>query len=332
MASTGVATETPLPAPAPAKTLALTTLMKGLVDYAGLFPPATLPMERAVADFAQARRSPHSWALARFIVPMKRLGEFASIAAPHLQSKESAAASKAPSAGWLVSVLIDGNLESELEAIAAFNQQHEVAGASSHKHVHIAEIDTLEIKVKIPEVIDEAVEVLPEELFPFFELPIDSDFRGFAAALAGTGFGAKLRTGGTTAELIPPPELVADFLLAMHACEVPFKATAGLHHPVRGSSALTYEPGSPTSIMHGFANVFLAACFVRHAGFDRKRTCGILAETNPGAFVFADAGVTFGTHTVTTEQIRDTRENFAICFGSCSFAEPVADCQKLGWF
>ena len=51
-------------------------LLAGLIDYAGLFPPAGLAMEAAVAAYASHRRGPERWILSRFVVPVARLGEF----------------------------------------------------------------------------------------------------------------------------------------------------------------------------------------------------------------------------------------------------------------
>src|ERR1039458_1007223 len=61
--------------------------------------------------------------------------------------------------------------------------------------------------------------------------PPDSDLRG--------GF-VKVRTGGLTPEAIPESEAVADFLCRAAARRLPFKATAGLHHPIRSLHPLTY--------------------------------------------------------------------------------------------
>src|SRR5436309_1541360 len=53
----------------------LTALMTGLVDYAGLFPPAQLSMADAAANYLQYRASGDAWMLGRFVCPAPRLGE-----------------------------------------------------------------------------------------------------------------------------------------------------------------------------------------------------------------------------------------------------------------
>ena len=50
--------------------------LNGLVDYAGLFPPAGLGMKEAVAEYARHRREPEAWMLGRFVVPAARFAEF----------------------------------------------------------------------------------------------------------------------------------------------------------------------------------------------------------------------------------------------------------------
>jgi len=147
---------------------------------------------------------------------------------------------------------------------------------------------------------------------------------GLIPELAKHGLCAKIRTGGITPEAIPHPDRVATFIhvCAMHA--VPFKATAGLHHPLRCVRALTYDADSPRATMHGFINVFMAAAFPHQA----ER---ILVEEDPHAFRFEDDAAWWRDHAVTTEHLAAVRREFAISFGSCSFEEPVAELKELGW-
>ncbi len=334
----------------------LCALLTGLVDYAGLFPPARLDMAKAVATHARHRAGAHAYGLARFICPASRLNEFAAAAAPLLPDLNAipagagvpvavGAGSGGVSAGrggsgggetalvdgtvpppepWTLSVLIDGPLEQNLTAIADFNRAH------FKNHHYSAVIDTVEIKVATPESIDYALERLPEEIYPFFEVPLSGDVRGFAAALAGTGAGAKIRTGGVTPDLFPTIEQVCDFLFAMHASDVAFKATAGLHHPIREVYPLTYEPNCERCTMHGFVNLFLAAAMLREIDADRATTLHILGEHATTPFVFKDDAVTWRGLRLETGQLANARENFCICFGSCSFDDPIGDLQKLG--
>lgn len=58
--------------------------LRGLIDYAGLFPPAQESMDDAVRHYAAYRRAAHQWMLGRFVVPASRLDEFAAAVAAYL--------------------------------------------------------------------------------------------------------------------------------------------------------------------------------------------------------------------------------------------------------
>jgi hypothetical protein len=245
-------------------------LLSGLIDYAGLFPPAALSMEEAVRNYARYREGEHAWMLGKFVVPE---------AGAHEVPEEF------PKSVLGVDELTFGQ----------WSAGGQVVGSASQP-------DNPPIRPPFVEITD--VGLIPE--------------------LAKHGLSAKIRTGGLTPDAIPHPDRVATFIhvCAMHG--VPFKATAGLHHPVRCMRALTYEPDSPRATMHGFINVFMAAAFPH----DAER---VLAEEDPKAFRFEDDAAWWRDHAVTTEHLAEVRREFAISFGSCSFEEPIAELQELGW-
>jgi len=132
--------------------------------------------------------------------------------------------------------------------------------------------------------------------FEYMEIPVTGDPGGLGGARA------KIRTGGAS---YPPAEDLARFLCRAARARTPFKATAGLHHAL------------PAPPMHGFVNLFLAACQAwRGAGE------AAVLETLRAASPQID---------LTGEQIRAARAEFAISFGSCSFEEPVEELRQLGW-
>ena len=123
-----------------------------------------------------------------------------------------------------------------------------------------------------------------------------------------------------------------DLARVMQACadeQVPFKATAGLHHPVRSLHKLTSDPGSDSVVMHGFLNVFIAAALLR-AGEERQKINRLLEDQNTDSFHFENGYVKWKDEELDVEQIEDARKNLAIAFGSCSFDEPLSDLKKLG--
>ncbi len=310
----------------------LRTLLAGIVDYAGLYPPAGLAMQPAVEDYARALRGGHAWMLGRFVCPASLLDEFSTAAAPFMPGtfatsgyREHADATEP----WRVSVIVDGPLGQAVEAISCFNARHTQADRGQ------AIADALEMKPPGGAVVEETLDAIPDEVFPFFEAPgltpqEQGDPRGLIAALAGGGAGAKIRTGGLTAAAFPTAAQVAGFIVACHAAEVPFKATAGLHHPVRAEHALTYEPEAARAVMHGFLNVFMAAALVHGAGADAAAAQAVIEETDPAAFQFNETEASWRSRAVSAGALAAARERFALSFGSCSFEEPVDDLRRLG--
>jgi len=237
----------------------LHVLLEGLIDYAGLFPPAALSMQDAVRNYARYREGEHAWALGKFVVPQARVSEV---------PKE-----------FPLSIL-------GVDEVKATTEE-ELAQFPAGVYVEIADVALLD-------------------------------------GIRRRGQRAKIRTGGITPDAFPAIGSVAEFLRACKTKGVAFKATAGLHHPLRCVKPLTYEPNAPTGTMHGFLNVFLAAAMVDHAD-------AILAETDPAAFTFDDDHASWRGHRVTTDELRTMRRDFATSFGSCSFEEPIGDSRTLGW-
>jgi hypothetical protein len=122
---------------------------------------------------------------------------------------------------------------------------------------------------------------------------------------------AKIRCGGET---FPTVEEVADFVLACRRAGKAFKATAGLHHPLR------------TPSQHGFLNLLAAAVFEE----DERETVALLAEEDPAAFALDDEAFVARGHRAGAGHITSARLELFIAYGSCSFSEPVEDLQALG--
>ena len=49
--------------------------MNGLIDYAGLFPPAKLPLDEAIDEYISHVSDEKEWMLGRFIIPLSKLSE-----------------------------------------------------------------------------------------------------------------------------------------------------------------------------------------------------------------------------------------------------------------
>jgi hypothetical protein len=136
--------------------------------------------------------------------------------------------------------------------------------------------------------------------------------------------GFKLRTGGLEAAAFPSSEQVALVLAACAAARVPFKATAGLHHPFRHFSAQV------NATMHGFVNVFAAGCLALVHRLDEARVRAIVDDEDPAHFHMGAAGLSWLDLAATGDDVAQARRLFT-SFGSCSFDEPRADLRRCGW-
>lgn len=287
----------------------LENLLGGLVDYAGLFPPARLDMEPAVAEYAEQRRSELAWILGRFVVPTARLDEMEAALDRHHRPEDGP---------WPLSALPGTDLEAARERIDRLH-------ASDAPR---ARVESLEYRPSSAEDVARAARLFAGfEIF--YEIVYDRETAPVLAAIAEHGGAAKIRTGGITADAIPTVPAVARFLRAVRDAGVPFKATAGLHHPLRGDYRLTYEDDSPVGTMHGFLNLFLAAAFVRQGELTAGEIEELLGEQRAGTLDFSAAGVSWNGHRLLAEELAETRRHFALSYGSCSFREPVDDLRAL---
>ena len=285
---------------------ALSELLTGLIDYAGLFPPAGLEMPAAVANYARYRAGQHAWMLGRFVVPAGRLEEFDRFL-PEGRVGEC----------WRISALVGEDAAGDLDRVCDFNWRHLARQTL---------VDAVEAKAATAEDVAALQPLTTAGLSPFIEVPVGGELLPAAKEL---GAMAKVRTGGLTAVAFPPRGALARFLAECARLGLPFKATAGLHHPVRGVRAFTYAPDSPRGPMHGFLNVFLAAAFAR-SGMEEGRLAALLAEERPEAFRFAAEDASWQGERLDASALAAARRQFALSFGSCSFEEPVADLGELG--
>ena len=290
-------------------------LLSRLIDYAGLFPPAGLGMLSAITNYDSYLRSGYSWMLGRFIVPVARLNEF------------EVALRRLPLAGsepWRLSALVGADTTADVARIVEFNARTSNSGSGKN-----ALVESIEVKAESPADIARMAGIIPRELTTYFEIPLAGWERECIAAVSECGRRAKIRTGGETADKFPDAARVIEFVRLCADAKVPFKATAGLHHPIRSVHRFTYQPDSPAGMMHGFLNVFLAAAFVR-AGMESGPAVELLEEQSAAELQFGSDGVAWRAHRLSWPEIAFVRQDFSISFGSCSFTEPINDLRSLG--
>ena len=273
-------------------------------------------MADAVRRYDAYRRGPHSWMLGSFVVPVARLEEFEHAVQPCLADGEA----------WPLAVVAGPDFGSDIGVISEFSRRTAPGAA----------IRAIEVKASTPGQVDAIArsaallgQRVREPFDTYVEVPIATDPAPLIQSVASHGLRAKVRTGGVTADAFPAADRLAAFLIACRGHGVTCKATAGLHHAIRGRYPLTYESTSAQGTMFGFLNVFLAALFVGD-GLDARGARALLEERDASSLAFSASGVTWRGRTVTAEAIRRARARAATSFGSCSFDEPVADLAALG--
>ena len=255
-------------------------------------------MPDAVAEYADHRKATDGWALARFVVPLARWNE--------LRACLNGMADDSPWPVSLVAAPVD------FDRIADTRQESRLV------------VQAVECKAATADDVTTAARIISLGMELFVE-PIDlAAFADLAPLLAQLGASAKIRTGGVTVDAFPSPQQVVDFMVSCRSAQIRFKATAGLHHAVRGEYRLTYEPRAPRGEMFGFLNVAVAAALIWHHR-NAAVALAALEERSMDAFAFTDEGLAWRDVRLSLAELDEVRARFFSGFGSCSYREPMAE-------
>jgi hypothetical protein len=277
-------------------------LLASIVDYAGLFPPAKLDMQQAIATCDRHHQSPYNWMLGRFVLPISRLSEFEALL-PEFQLQQ-----------WSLSLILSKDWQAEMEKI------------QSNAKITIS---SLEFPPLPPIEIEKIIPHLPPGIEAFFEIPLSDNLEAYLATLQNTGAAAKIRTGGITADAFPSVTQLCQTIFSFAEAQISFKATAGLHHPLPGNYRLTYDLNSDRTIMHGFLNVAILAAFIYWQKVTLQQARELLQESSSKNFQFKEDTITWHDNCLSLAEIEQTRQQFFRSFGSCSFQEPLEDLKNL---
>ena len=238
-------------------------MLERLIDHAALFPPASMSLADALGEDRQARESAYSHLLGRFVVPAAKLAEL-------------------PADRPALSVVL-GSID-------------DVALLDGAADVEAVELVLPSPRPRSAELVAAYTALKPLDVETYFELVFEDGWRDSVpaaiGAVAAIGGRVKLRCGGA---FVPSVEQVGLVVACCRDAGVPFKATAGLHHPVRRGEE------------HGFVNLLAAATA------PRGQIEEVLAEEDGAALEVDGSG----------------REVF-VSFGSCSWREPVDGLRELG--
>lgn len=324
--------------PAPASLIAFA---RELFDYAGMFPPAELPLGQALRHYARHRREPEAWMLARFVLPAPRLADLPAFEKEVLQ----------PLATLRLSVLARGGGDAEA-ALAGLEEDLAAIDAARRRLGALIQVESIEARLPAPVMesrarTDSFVGALVHRCARagiaqvFLEAAGASDWSkanaslvacaasrpGSQAPLSTSGrpaLGAKFRCGGAAAAAFPTVEQLASAIVFCRDEGVPWKATAGLHHPFRRLDAASGVT------MHGFVNLFGAGILAQARRLDEPEARAVLAEEDPAAFRFDETAFAWRDHRVAVEEVSTIRAGRVLSIGSCSFEEPRDDLRAHG--
>ena len=330
----------------------LQKFMNGLIDYAGLFPPAKLPLDEAIAEYIFHLKEDKKWMLGRFIIPITQLNDLEEFIP---QFKD---------VGTLRLSVLGGQSTSDKEFLQQTKDEITIINNYRKKHEEKVTIEVIETKLPSDspsgKIMANVVDLLNsnnlEHYHEFPELPYvginystNEDEGDWDTKITPTiemisnleHAGIKLRCGGIVKDAFPSVEQVAAMIQNCSIHQVPLKFTAGLHHPIRHHSS-EYD-----TEMHGFINMFCASTFAstfpKPENEQEKFRMFILLShmidcQNESDFEFLDDKLVWkvdddrdSRFEFSKEIIGKSRQNTAISFGSCSFQEPIDDLTQLGW-
>lgn len=300
--------------------------MSKIIDYAGLYPPANLPLEEAFKNFLEYQDSPDAWMLARFVIPAKRLAHLT----PLMPASPDGLTFTALGRGGSTADEFAAGLQLDVDDIRIFR---ETFGAGVVVDMFETALPPLALNdsAQTRSLVESALDLLNKHgMAAFFEAPFGEGWQARAetmiralSELKNRRAGFKLRTGGVTADAFPSVEQAAWAIACARDAGAPMKCTAGLHHPIRHFNE------SVQTKMHGFLNVFGAGLLAAEHRLPQEQIQSILEDEAPANFVFDDGGFAWRDLRIPNSGITKARQ-FVVSFGSCSFDEPRGDLRALG--
>jgi uncharacterized ParB-like nuclease family protein len=273
-------------------------LFAHLVDDAGLFPPEALTMTEATARHRHDSAAGHPVLTHRFLCTTGDLPALLDALHPEERFRVG-----------LITHLDPTTVASAL-ARTADDPRVELVGVEGPLPFGP---DPLTAAMRALTALDD----LPQRASGYVEIPLAGDRPpvDVLRLLTQGRRAAKVRCGGLRAELFPSCQSLGAFI---HACvteDVPFKATAGLHHAVR------YRDERTGFIHHGFLNLLLAVCRVVDGGTAEAATA-VLESADTEALAAEARQVSMATAA--------TARALFVAYGSCSTSEPIDDLRALG--
>ncbi len=317
----------------------LNIFMQGLLDYAGLFPPATLSLENSLKNFAEYNHHNQKDWLGKFILPINKIDD--TILLLNNQNIFSTLKNKAQ----LSIILSNSKTLSEYKNCAQndllsikklINQFGNTIDLQSFEILPPNDIFNSENTNLLKNFLNYSTEVLFEfknKTDFYCELPLSEKLNDYLTEIKKHNeninllkISVKLRTGGVTPQQIPCPKDIAEAILLCAKHKIPLKATAGLHVPVPNENL---QVGA---ILHGFLNIFscMLLCYDQILSYKNiiniEEMKKIISSYSYKDFKFSETGLQIGEtkdRFISNQNMTDLRKSYIKSFGTCSFLEPI---------
>ncbi len=308
-------------------------LAGGFIDYAGMFPPASLDLPTAFQNYVSYLEGPYGWMLSRFICPVGKLNELSAL----LKESDKKYPQK------LRLSILGKSTENSLKFINSIKEDIVEISFFRTRHENEADVDVYETPLpadtsKEPDTY--RIRGMIDDVSDLFESAVNNNMRYYYEYLPTPNLpivikalwyhnkgsrmaGYKLRTGGTDASSFPTPEEIA---LAIKTCkeyDVPMKCTAGLHYPI------SHYDDSVKTKMCGFLNVFGAAIIEHCHNTTEEVIEAIIRDENPADFTFTENSFKWKNLLILASEVELARKELMNSFGSCSFDEPIENLKNM---
>ncbi|MEU8250754.1 hypothetical protein [Nonomuraea sp. NPDC048916] len=252
----------------------MSVLYHSLVDDAGLFPPTSLHMDEALSRHERDQRLGNPVLTQRFLCPASRLDGL---------RRESFVPGR-------IGLIVD------TPELPPFDD---------------LPVDLVEIPLPAETSVADLARKMADRLPPGVRLFVEVPARKGSGDVP-EGVGLKVRCGGETAEAFPPVEHLAAFIRFCAEHDIPFKATAGLHHAIRH-----FDPSLGVD-RHGFLNLLLAVC----EAAEHRDPAPVLRTTDVGHLVRMAQSV--------SPETAEHARRLLVSYGSCNTSAPLEDLRTLG--
>lgn len=321
-------------------------LLASSVNYAGLYPPASLKLNEALRSYVDFSHSKYVWMLANFVIPHDQLPLLANFADRKHQLKEA------------LSLCITGpesqNLFEFKNVIYSIEKEIKAAhmGYPGEVRTNFLELKfpLSSVKKLNPEELVKALEAVvsttaESRLLPhrvFFEVPgneYDSEItkkiikviavhnQSILKRKVGNYLfsGIKINCSDKKDGKIPDVRYLADVLLYARDANVAVKFSGKENTPFPGYN---YSLGTKT---HGFLNIFVASVLAYTQDLTLEETIEVIEDKSPENFTFKDDYLAWRELAAPTMEIKMLRMLSITSFNFINFTTPVDGLRELGY-